>query len=121
MENLNKENFWNELQEKYPDGMKIFCDWIDKYKRDNDWGNLFNFGTPHYAKQGWHDPKFHDIPLAMQIGIWIQFSTETFLSVHEWEIEDMNNHDWQEDIRGAIKLLHEDKTLREAIKNNQEV
>ena len=28
--NLTKENFWNELSQKYPKGMKVFCDWIDR-------------------------------------------------------------------------------------------
>lgn len=74
--NLTKENFWNELQEKCPAQMKVFCDWIDKYKLANEWAQLFNYGSPHYAKMGWHTPKFHDLPFAMQVGIFLQFVSE---------------------------------------------
>lgn len=41
MENLNKENFWDELYKKYPKGMKVFCDWIDEYKKQNNWDEFF--------------------------------------------------------------------------------
>lgn len=126
MENLNKENFWNELQEKYPDGMKVFCDWIDKYKKENNWNILFNngkqknygtnFNRPTDKNGNWtHDIKFHDIPLAMQIGIWIEFVSEVLAGVHEWEIEDLANHDWKKDITEHIKMIHSDKLLH---KNN---
>ena len=65
METLTKENFWNALQEKYPAGMKIFCDWIDGYKKNSSW--YFLIGK---------DVKYHHLPYAMQIGIWLQFERE---------------------------------------------
>lgn len=74
---LTKENFWNDLQEKHPDQMKVFCDWIDQYKQRVRFDKLFNYAMPHYEKQGWHNPKYHDLPIAMQIGIFIQFCMET--------------------------------------------
>ena len=67
MENLNKENFWNELFTKYPKGVQVFCDWIDEYKKRNHWDRLFNGG---YEMES---PKFHDLPIAMQKGILIEF------------------------------------------------
>lgn len=76
MENLNKENFWNELMSRFPDGMKLFCSWVDDYKEKNNWNDLFNYGIPRRKTQGWHNPKFHDIPLAMQIGIFLEFVFE---------------------------------------------
>lgn len=66
-ESLTKENFWNELYDKYPDKMKVFCSWVDEYKEKVNWEQLFgNAGK-----------KYHDLPIAMQIGIFIQFTTET--------------------------------------------
>lgn len=106
MENLNKENFWNELYEKYPLGMKIFCDWIDEYKLKNNWDMLFfnNRKASPQSKCRSQSIKFHDIPLAMQIGIWIEFASE-LSGVHEWEIDDLSNYDWKADIQNTIKML----------------
>lgn len=72
MESLN-ENFWNDLKSKYPNEMKVFYDWIDEYKQKVEWNKLFNHGSPHYAAMGWHNPKYHDLPIAMQVGIFMQF------------------------------------------------
>ncbi len=76
IENLNKENFFNELTEKYPIAMKIFCDWIDEYKKEVDWDYLFNEGE---VKGDFKSaPKFHDLPYDMQSGIIIRFACEHF-------------------------------------------
>jgi len=69
MKNLNKENFWNDMQDVYPKTMKKFCDWIDQYKIEINWSGLFNGDIAGNR----HVPKFHDIPLEMQYGIVIQF------------------------------------------------
>lgn len=58
---LTKENFWNELKEKYPNAVDEFCLWIDDYKADVNWKDLFS------------DAKFHDMPFDMQIGILIWY------------------------------------------------
>lgn len=60
--NLNKENLFDKLYEDYPNAMKEFCDWIDGYKKENNWNDLF----------GEHI-KYHHLPIAMQIGIWCDF------------------------------------------------
>ena len=79
MESLTKENFWNELAEKYPAQMKKFCDWIDEYKKRINWNELFN---KFYSTNGsavpeiMNVPKYHDLPVAMQIGIFFQFTVE---------------------------------------------
>lgn len=65
---LTKENFWNELQEHYPLGMKVFCDWIDIYKKVINWDLLFN-----RANVQPFSIKFHHIPYAFQLGIWYEF------------------------------------------------
>lgn len=63
MENLNKENFWNELMALYPNEVKHFCNWIDQYKKENDWNVIVHSAL-----------KFHHIPLSMQLGILLEYS-----------------------------------------------
>lgn len=90
MENLNKENFFNEMKILYPDAMDHFCKWIDKYKKENDWDNLFNEGY-HVGMHMAHVPKFHELPLAMQFGIITQYFGElngVFFSMPEWSLKD---------------------------------
>lgn len=76
---LTKENFWNELMEKYPNEMKLFCAWIDEYKKRVNWNNLFT--TMHEPPSGKsalpYIYKFRDIPVAMQVGIFFQYVTES--------------------------------------------
>lgn len=72
MDKLTKENFWNDLYAKHPSQMKNFCDWVDEYKRRIDWQKLFF--TPHATHA--RDIKYHDLPIAMQIGIFLQYVAE---------------------------------------------
>jgi len=80
MENLNKENFWNDLHSKYPTAVNHFCEWIDKYKAEVGWNKLFN------SDSNWQDangknapaPKFHDLPFDMQNGIIAKFELELY-------------------------------------------
>lgn len=65
MLSLTKENFWNGLMERYPEGTKHFCEWIDKYKEEVGWNKLFGEGI-----------KFHDLPIDMQYGIIARFDSE---------------------------------------------
>jgi len=74
---LTKEKFWSPLEELNEEGLKKFYLWIDDIKRRNNWQQLFNYGSPHYSKQGWHNPKFHELPSAMQFGIFLQYVSET--------------------------------------------
>lgn len=82
LESLTKENFWNDLFKKYPTATKIFCQWIDKYKESINWVLLFGQGerTADMA------PKFHQIPIAMQVGILLQFSAENGKFYSELEL-----------------------------------
>ncbi|OQA11747.1 MAG: hypothetical protein BWY67_00734 [Bacteroidetes bacterium ADurb.Bin397] len=59
---MNKENFWNGLYEQYPKAVKEFCDFIDEYKAENNWNELFGDKV-----------KFHHVPVEMQLGIWMEF------------------------------------------------
>jgi hypothetical protein len=83
IENLNKENFWNELQQTCPNAMKVFCKWIDQYKESIDWKSLFyNENIDDENGIGYRDIKFHHIPYEMQVGIIFRFLTEAF--EHKW-------------------------------------
>lgn len=76
---LSKANFWNDLTEKYPEEMKHFCIWIDEYKKRVDWNTLFNSNSNWQNCDGKNAPapKYHDLPIAMQVGIIIQYFIET--------------------------------------------
>lgn len=110
-ENLSKPEFWVPLFQKYPHGMKIFCDWIDEYKERNDWNMLFNSHSDYQDGQGKNapSPKFHDLPLAIQIGIWIEFVCDR--GGCSWEIEDMFTYDWKENITETFKMLQEEANI----------
>lgn len=75
MERLTKENFWNDLNNKYPEIMWKFKTWIDEYKKSVAWKILFNDESEIKvgSKIG---PKYHDLPYAMQVGIFLQFVAE---------------------------------------------
>ena len=85
MNNLNKENFFNEIEAKYPEAMNEFQQWINDYKFSVVWDCLFNH-NPHFfqTKQhadisissNWPAPKFHDLPYEMQVGIIMRFISE---------------------------------------------
>jgi hypothetical protein len=75
IENLTKENFFNELHDQYPEAVEHFCKWIDEYKREVNWDTLFG-GDLVRA------PKFHEIPFEMQNGIIARFELELFNNGH---------------------------------------
>ena len=79
MESLTKENFWNSVYEKYTPQVQQFCDWIDEYKKRMDWNMLFNSDSDYQNAQGKNAPapKYHDLPIAMQAGIFLQYVLET--------------------------------------------
>lgn len=71
MEALTKENFWDEMSQKYPKAMAHLLAWIDQYKSEHNWGSLFN---PEYSFQHPSSPpKYHELPIAMQFGIFLEW------------------------------------------------
>jgi hypothetical protein len=73
---LSKEGFWDALILDYPKQVKRFYDWIDHYEQRNDWDFLFlnnRMSRPFPEKL----IKYHDLPVAMQIGIFLQYAAET--------------------------------------------
>lgn len=96
---LTKENFWNDTMVSYPKATKLFCDWIDEYKKAVGWGNLFNKHYNTGNDNGWNLlPKFHDIPYAMQQGIWIAFVEDTISKFFE-QPEYSYSFDLEDDIK----------------------
>lgn len=75
-ENLSLDNTWNRMKELYPLAMEAFLKWIDEYKESVNWLELFNADKRQFIlndMQPIHveikSPKFHDLPLEMQVGI----------------------------------------------------
>jgi hypothetical protein len=78
---LTKPDFWDDVEKRFPKATQLFYKWLDEYKINNNLQRLFN---PNYKLaplptrgqeiQGKNDwPKFHDLPMAMQAGIFLQF------------------------------------------------
>lgn len=59
------KDFWDALFESYPRAVKEFYDFIDEYKVLNNWNEYFRERI-----------KFHDIPIELQLGVWILFLNE---------------------------------------------
>lgn len=78
-DSLTKENFWNKLYEKYTGEVQQFCDWIDEYKKRVEWNLIFRERHGRDAEENvtYQKPKYHDLPIGMQIGIFIQYTQET--------------------------------------------
>ena len=116
-ETLTKENFWNEIYLKYPNATKIFCGWIDEYKISVGWESLFNAGISLGANEAISkSKKYHELPYAIQQGIWIQFAQEILPTYFE-QPEYIYSFDLEEDIKTVLSELEEiiseiDKIIR---------
>jgi hypothetical protein len=77
MNNLSKQNFWDELYAKYPQAVELFYKWIDKYKVEIGWDELF-YNKFVDDENGITDRriKFNDLPFEMQNGILARFDIE---------------------------------------------
>lgn len=96
MDNLNKENYWNEMQAKYPEAMQIFLDWIDKYKVKVGWANLFHHGI-----------KFHDLPFEFQNGVLARFDIESMYGVRTGRGAEFYERNRVEYVYGITKLFED--------------
>ncbi len=81
VECLTKENFWNELTDAFPEPVKEFGAWIDGYKKRVKWNALFCDCSNYHPKSGNSDRntpsiKYHDLPIAFQFGIFLQYVFE---------------------------------------------
>lgn len=74
---MTKDAFWNPIEAKAPKMFKEFRAWIDEYKKRVEWPKLFHEGTQlSRSDDVTKAPKVHDLPDALQIGIFFQFLTE---------------------------------------------
>ena len=119
---LTKENFFNEMMEKFPNSMKVFCEWIDEYKESVNWNKLFNDSYSQTNIQrapngevchiDFSAPKFHDIPHDMQVGIWIRFAEETLDHLFE-QPEYSYSGDLEEDIKRVFNEIEDLEEIAE--------
>lgn len=78
---LTKHDFWDEIELKYPKAIARFKEWINKYKSELNWDDLFNAGfevdfpTDIPATTA---PKYHELPVAMQFGIFMEYFKEIY-------------------------------------------
>lgn len=78
MQNLNKANYFDNMMQKYPKALEIFCQWIDRYKETINWNKLFNSDSEWQSSDGKNAPapKFHDLPYELQYGVLLRFFAE---------------------------------------------
>lgn len=93
MENLGKENFWDEIEKVCPMAVDVFKKWIDQYAKKVNWGILFSDGV-----------KFYDIPYEMQMGIMNRFFIETYAGENEY-IENCQGR-YKEEMTYSVRQLN---------------
>lgn len=72
---LTKDNFFDKLKPEHPIGVATFDKWIDDYKVAVEWNRIFKCHQDVYNKVVC-DVKFHDLPYAMQFGIFVEFAMQ---------------------------------------------
>lgn len=74
--NLTKENFFDELESKFPEAVAKFKKWIDDYKTEVNWHLLFK------TNEGTAKPiNYKSIPIEMQCGIMGRFIVENMAAI----------------------------------------
>lgn len=80
------EDFWDTMRTLYPHALDHFKLWINDYKRSVEWTKLFRQTiidekiNPHPVTgfRAFREPKYHEIPDAMQFGIFLFYCQMTF-------------------------------------------
>lgn len=108
---LTKENFWDATMKQFPKATKEFCQWIDKYKEAVNWNGIFGEHETRDTDTGkivscGFAPKFHNIPYAMQQGIWIEFVNQNLHQYFE-QPEYSYSGDLEEDIKTVFSEIEE--------------
>lgn len=71
--------FWIELEACYPQALAVFNEWLEKYKTRVYWSELFNCGPSDVVGEtSIPVTAFQDLPIEMQIGVYIQFTREFY-------------------------------------------
>lgn len=96
---LTLNDFWRPLKEKYPDALEHYCTWIDKLKEDVYWKLIFATGNypkkeprEYGAKTETRQPKAHELPAFLQIGIFLLYVSEhekyaTYTVTGDWQMQ----------------------------------
>ena len=98
-EGLTKENFFNEMEQQFPNAMKLFCEWIDEYKKAVNWNERFD-------SESLGINEFNDLPYDMQVGIWIKFADDTLNRLFE-QPEYSYSGDLEEDIKTVFNEIND--------------
>lgn len=109
MENLSKENFWDQLQEKNPRAMDLFNKWIDKYKEEVGWVSLFG-----------PDLKFHDMPFEFQNGVIARFDIECHAGIFSGKGQTQYKNNRGKYVQEFINLFSEIEFLLKNSKDNEQ-
>lgn len=98
MDTLTKEDFWDPLEAKYPELVGEFKKWIDEYKQRVGWEHIF-----------FSFVKYHDLPVAVQIGIFFQYMAET-----SWMHRSKNGEQItvEEAVEGVTDYFEEETSFR---------
>ena len=94
-ENLNKQNFFDEMHLLYPKAVDKFTEWIDGYKSANNWDSIFQEGI-----------EFHNIPYELQMGIMNRFFIEAFTSNEEYYVDGQRGAVYHSEMRDAMCKLN---------------
>lgn len=103
---LTKQNFWDALEEKFPLAIAEFKTWIDEYKKKVNWDGLFKVvADTHegYPAEMYKQVKYHELPDAMQVGIWLQFCSEQPEKTRDIAID---NFDLRADMEGFFEWIN---------------
>lgn len=100
MDNLGKENFWNDMHLRFSEAVNLFCTWIDEYKKEVGWNAMFGNIFPTEKKI-----KFHDIPYEMQMGIMNRFFIEAFASKEEFAVPE-RAEEYRAEMENALHNLN---------------
>jgi hypothetical protein len=116
---LTKENFFNEIMATYPKAANNFLNWIDDYKTAVNWDSLFQMrlvdvdivpsttvsSSQQVRQEFLTSVKFHEIPYAMQYGIWIEYCRQTLSNFFEQPEHISDTIDLAEDIKSVFAQI----------------
>lgn len=75
-----KQTFWDLLNEKHPEKIDPFNDWLAAYKDTEEWGDIYhrcNF------REG---ILFSELPVVLQVGIWATFLNSRGEFGYDWKL-----------------------------------
>jgi hypothetical protein len=116
MFNLNKENFFDDIKAKYPQAFEHFMNWLDDYKKEIRWDELFAKNARLSVKSSddiYPDTiKFHDLPFDMQNGILARFDIEKFSGKLGYESMLKTEPRRMENLFAAVQTAIENKNIK---------